>query len=115
MDRLAEPQCLHLTTRGRRSGLPREIEIWFASHNGRWYLVSELRERAQWVQNLRAEPRVQVRTNDVQTPATARVVDPANEPDLAATIAALFNQKYGWSNGTIVEITPGTDSGLPSP
>ena len=52
---------LYLTTTGRRTRRPREIEIWFTQRGGRYYLVAEHRERAQWVKNLRAEPRVAVR------------------------------------------------------
>ena len=33
-----EPEFLYLTTTGRRSGQPREIEIWFTSRDGRYYL-----------------------------------------------------------------------------
>jgi hypothetical protein len=45
---------LYLTTTGRRTSRPREIEIWFTQRGGRYYLVAEHRERAQWVKNLRA-------------------------------------------------------------
>src|SRR5437762_640288 len=54
-------QYLYLTTTGRRTGQPREIEIWFTQRGGLYYLVAEHRERAQWVRNLRLAPRVAVR------------------------------------------------------
>jgi len=41
-----EPQYLYLTTIGRKTGLPREVEIWFISLDGRFYLIAENRERA---------------------------------------------------------------------
>jgi len=31
----ASEPFLYLTTRGRRSGRPHQIEIWFAAHDGR--------------------------------------------------------------------------------
>jgi deazaflavin-dependent oxidoreductase (nitroreductase family) len=99
-------QFLYLTTVGRKSGLPRQIEIWYVALNGCYYLVSELRERAQWVQNLRAEPRVGVRLGRWTGAGVGRVVDPAAEPELAASVTARFDEKYGWSDGLIVEITP---------
>ena len=55
----AQSPFLYLTTTGRRTGLPREIEIWFTSRRGRYYLVAEQGERANWVRNIRAEPRVE--------------------------------------------------------
>ena len=97
---------LYLTTTGRRTGLPREIEIWFTERDGRYYLIAEHRESAQWVRNLRAQPRVHVRLGDRRFEATARVVDDVKEPDLAAAVKALSDAKYGWSDGLVVEIAP---------
>jgi hypothetical protein len=65
-------QFLYLTTIGRRSSLPREIEIWYAGLDGRYYLISELRERAQWVQNLLVEPRVGIRLGGWTGPGLGR-------------------------------------------
>ena len=96
---------LYLTTTGRRTGLSREIEIWFTERGDRYYLIAEHRERADWVRNLQAQPRVHVRLGDRQFDATARVVDDAREPELASAVKALSDAKYGWSDGLIVEIT----------
>jgi len=59
-----EPQYLYLTTIGRKTGLPREIEIWFTSLNGRFYLIAENWERANWVQNILDSPQVTLRVNE---------------------------------------------------
>jgi deazaflavin-dependent oxidoreductase (nitroreductase family) len=67
-------QYLYLTTTGRRSGRPREIEIWFTQRGGCYYLVAEHRERAQWVRNLTVTPRVGVRVGRRSFAARARVV-----------------------------------------
>ena len=47
---------LYLTTTGRVSGLPRTIEIWFVEDAGRYYVVAERREEAQWVKNIEHDP-----------------------------------------------------------
>ena len=39
---VANERVLHLTTTGRRTGAPREIEIWFVVHRGRLYLFAEM-------------------------------------------------------------------------
>jgi deazaflavin-dependent oxidoreductase (nitroreductase family) len=96
---------LYLTTTGRVSGQPREIEIWFAEHDGRFYLVAE-RESANWVRNIQAQPQVRVRVGDAEFNAIARVVHNDREPQLVAAVKALFDAKYGWSDGFIVELTP---------
>ena len=92
---------LYLTTTGRVTGQPREIEIWFTEHGGHFYLVAE-RESANWVRNIQSQPQVKVRVGD----AIARVVHNDREPQLAATVKALFDAKYGWSDDLIVELTP---------
>ncbi len=95
---------LYLTTVGRVTGQPREIEIWFTEHGGRFYLVAE-RESAHWVRNIQSQPRVKARLGDAEFNANARVVHDDREPQLAATVKSLFDAKYGWSDGLIVELT----------
>ena len=99
------PMYLYLTTTGRVTGQPREIEIWFTEHGGHFYLVAE-RESANWVRNIQSQPQVKVRVGDAEFNAIARVVHNDREPQLAATVKALFDAKYGWSDGLIVELTP---------
>jgi deazaflavin-dependent oxidoreductase (nitroreductase family) len=103
---VTEPQYLYLTTRGRKSGQPRQIEIWFTRYEGRYYLVAEHREHAHWVRNLLANPHVQVRVGDGRFPARARVVDARKEPALAREIRARSEKKYGWGDGLVVELDP---------
>jgi deazaflavin-dependent oxidoreductase (nitroreductase family) len=97
---------LYLTTTGRRTGLPREIEIWFTERGGRFYVIAEHREEANWVRNIRANSHVRVRVGERRFDATARVVDDEQEPELARAVKEISNAKYGWSDGTIVEILP---------
>lgn len=105
---------LYLTTIGRKTGLPRQIEIWFVEHQGRYYMVSEAREQSNWVQNLLQAPRVHfsVGTSDATeavlptTPALARVVSPEREPLLVERVSALMDRKYDWSEGLLVELAP---------
>ena len=99
---------LYLTTRGRRSGLPREIGIWFTEHEGRFYVIAEHRERAQWVRNIEADPRVRVRVGRRVFDASARPLSDEHDPDLVRTIKGLSDAKYGWSDGLVVEISPTT-------
>jgi deazaflavin-dependent oxidoreductase (nitroreductase family) len=71
----------YLTTRGRVSGHPHEIEIWFALEGRTLYLLSGGGERSDWVRNLRAEPAVTVRLRDTTYDATARVVEDGDESE----------------------------------
>jgi deazaflavin-dependent oxidoreductase (nitroreductase family) len=104
----AHERFLYLTTTGRVSGLSRTIEIWFVEHQGRCYVVAERREDAQWVKNLRQDPRVRFRIGTRNQPgpdvqATASVVGQA---ELIAVIRSSMDAKYGWSDGLVIEIVP---------
>ena len=101
----AEAQYLYLTTKGRRSGLPREIEIWFTCHQGRYYVIAEYCT-SYWVQNLQADARVQVRVGEKSFDATARVIVAEGEPELQSAVRQLSQKKYGWGEGLIVELAP---------
>jgi len=96
---------LYLTTTGRVTGRSREIEIWFVEHAGRFYLIAE-HESANWVRNIRSQPRVKARVGDAEFDAIARVMPNGREPQLTAIVKALFDAKYGWSDGLMVELTP---------
>lgn len=104
MTRTAEPPYLYLMTIGRRSGQQREIEIWFTERDGRYYVIAETGARAQWVQNLRVNPRVRWRVAEVSFSGQARVVNAAAEPELNEAIQALSCEKYGWGEGLVVEL-----------
>jgi deazaflavin-dependent oxidoreductase (nitroreductase family) len=110
MTRTAEPPYLYLTTTGRRSGQPREIEIWFTHRDGRYYVIAETGAGAQWVQNMRVDPRVRWRVAGVAFSGWARVVDAAAEPALNEAVQDLSREKYGWGEGLVVELTPDTDA-----
>ena len=101
-----EPPYLYLTTIGRRSRIPREIEIWFTRRDGRYYVISEHHKRAQWVQNVVANQAVRWRVADGTFTGRARVVDAAAESELTEAVQALSRQKYGWGDGLVVELTP---------
>jgi deazaflavin-dependent oxidoreductase (nitroreductase family) len=101
-----EAKYLYLTTIGRRSGLPRQIEIWFTCRGGRYYLVAEHGLKAHWVQNLLAEPAVRARVGRRSFGGRARVVDARSERDLVAAVRERSEGKYGWGAGLVVEIAP---------
>ena len=96
-------QYLYLTTRGRKSGLSREIEIWFTYRDRRFYVIAEY-PTSSWLQNLRADPKTQVRVAGQSFAAHARFVSPEAEPELHRAIADLSTKKYGWGDGTVVEL-----------
>jgi deazaflavin-dependent oxidoreductase (nitroreductase family) len=85
----ADDDYCYLATRGRVSGQPHEIEIWFAldSASGTTlYLLAGAGDASDWVRNLQAEPAVTVRVRDVTYAATARVITDPVEDERARTL-----------------------------
>jgi deazaflavin-dependent oxidoreductase (nitroreductase family) len=105
---VTDKRILYLTTIGRRTGLPREIEIWFVVWRERLYLFAETREAAGWVKNIRQNSKIMVRIGEWRTEATARVLDPHTDRKLWEQVAEIANRKYGWGDGLPVEVTPFT-------
>jgi deazaflavin-dependent oxidoreductase (nitroreductase family) len=105
---ISDKQVLYLTTIGRRTGLPREIEIWFVVCCERFYLFAETGEAAAWVKNIRQNPEVMVRIGERQIGARARVLDRETDRKLWDQVAAIADRKYGWGDGLPVEISPFT-------
>ena len=95
-----------MTTQGWKSGKQHTIEIWFAEHNKRYYIISERLDSAHWVQNIKHNPAVSFSINDNMFKGNARIVDQGRESALAAEVLKLIDTKYKWSQGLIVELTP---------
>lgn len=101
-----KPEFLYLTTIGRKTGTPHEIEIWYVAHEGCYYLVSELRERADWVQNILNNPSISFYVEGQRYEGLGRTVDLQSEPALAEAVSTKMDAKYNWSTGLIVELKP---------
>jgi deazaflavin-dependent oxidoreductase (nitroreductase family) len=95
---------LYLTTVGRKSGQPREIEIWFVTYQGRFYLLAERGHRANWVRNIRANPDVSIRIKQHQLRAHGRILDAEHDRQEWDAVVHLARRKYRWGEGLPVAI-----------
>lgn len=86
-----ESYC-HLTTTGRRTGEPHEIEIWFTAVAGSLYLISGGGDRSDWVRNLQASPTASVRVGERSFPVTGRV--PVHPGEERTTAVEHLHSKY---------------------
>jgi deazaflavin-dependent oxidoreductase (nitroreductase family) len=81
---LQRSQLIDLTTTGRRTKQPRRIEIFLHEDDGALYITGMPRsDRVRdWVRNIAADPHVVIHlkeTVEADVPATARVVEDADE------------------------------------
>ena len=99
-----ELQFIYVTTRGRVTGKPREIEIWFVQSGDKLYILAEHFFKTQWVQNIQRNSRIRVRKGDREYNATARILDSEGDSDAWQMAQQLSREKYGWGEGLPVEI-----------
>lgn len=85
----ADDYC-YLTTTGRRTGRPHRIEIWYARQGATLYLLSGGADSSDWVQNLLAEPSVEVELGAHRCDAHARIIDDSDEAERARNL--VFNK-----------------------
>jgi deazaflavin-dependent oxidoreductase (nitroreductase family) len=97
LSNLATEDFCYVTTTGRVTGRPHEIEIWFGVQGNSLYLLSGGGEGADWVKNMRAHPAVTVRIEEHTLIGTARVVRDLQEDALARRLLAAEYQ--GWREG----------------
>jgi deazaflavin-dependent oxidoreductase (nitroreductase family) len=95
---LAGEDFCYLTTTGRVTGRPHEIEIWFATDGRTLYMLSDGRDGSDWVKNLQRTPEVAVRIANERFEGQARVVEDAGEDELARQ---LLVEKYESNPGSL--------------
>lgn len=88
---LNRESLVQLTVRGRKSGKPHAVKIWFAVGDDKVYVTSGRGLGAQWIKNLQKNPDVtlQIGTTRLQGTALWR-----EGPSVRAEIFPLFLRKY---------------------
>ncbi len=73
---------LLLTTRGRKTGLPRVTPLQYEKEQGVFYVASARGQEADWYRNLAADPQVEVQARGERFQALAeRITDPQRGAD----------------------------------
>jgi deazaflavin-dependent oxidoreductase (nitroreductase family) len=105
---LTRGRTIDITTKGRRSGEPRRIEIVFHNIDGRIYLSGmPSRRRRSWLANLEADPRFTFHLKGsarADLPSTARIIT-----DEAERRAVLTEVARAWRRNdveTMVQYSP---------
>lgn len=100
LSKLANEDYCYLTTKGRMSGRPHEIEIWFGAQNNSIYLLSGGGHKSDWVRNLLKEPNVTVQIAHHIFAGTARIVKNEKE-EMAARYMLAEKYQEGESGRTL--------------
>lgn len=95
---MPDEEYAYLTTRGRRTGRPHTIEIWFVTVGTTVWVVAGGGTSSDWVANLLAEPAVTVRIGDRTFAGRART-DPGDAGETAVARRLLAARYQGWEEG----------------
>ena len=93
-----DEEYAYLTTRGRRTGRPHTIEIWFVTVGTTVWMISGGGTSSDWVANLVADPAVTVRIGDRTSTGRART-DPGDAGEAAVARRLLAARYQGWQEG----------------
>ena len=97
LERLSKEDYCYLTTTGRVSGQPHEIEIWFGILDGTLYLLSGGGDKSDWVKNLLKSSDVAVRIAKHKFAGRARILsDEKENVPIRKLLAAKYQQ---WKQG----------------
>jgi deazaflavin-dependent oxidoreductase (nitroreductase family) len=88
LSQFAHEEFCYLTTTGRKTSKPHEIEIWFCIHDNSLYLMAGGGEKADWVQNLIQNPVATIRIGKEIFSVTARFDKDKSEDEAVRNLMA---------------------------
>ncbi len=87
---LEETPYLNLTTKGRKTGLQHNVELWFVFEDGKLLFLAH--ENSHWWKNIEKNPRVEVEVSEILFQGKGRLIQ-----EKLDHIFTLFRKKYGSS------------------
>jgi len=112
VSRIADEKYIYLTTRGRKTGNPHTVELWFAIAGEKIYLSHE-GAYSDWMKNILAGVEVEFKIGKIQFKGNARIAQAGEAFELGKH--ALYHKYYGeadedtindwFSESTIIEIS----------
>ncbi len=91
LEKLDRYSTVLVTTKGRRTGNPHSVRIWFAVGNGKVYLTSARGMNADWVKNLQKKPEVTLEIGATTLQGTATWMEGL---EVKERVLSLFLRKY---------------------
>jgi deazaflavin-dependent oxidoreductase (nitroreductase family) len=88
---LNRESLIQVTVKGRKTGKPQTVKIWFAVENGKVYVTSGRGLGAQWIKNLQKNPDVTLQIGATGLKGTALWRE---GPSVRTEIFPLFFRKY---------------------
>ena len=109
LDPHREAENCYLTTVGRRTGRPHEVEIWFGvpsrGRDDTLYLISGNGPTADWFRNALAAGSATVRIEGETYVGSAREVTAVTDADERKAVGDLMGAKYPWDGDPSIGLT----------
>jgi deazaflavin-dependent oxidoreductase (nitroreductase family) len=99
IEEVQKEKFIYLTTKGRKTGRPHTVELWFAVANGRIYLSHE-GDRTDWMKNAVEHSAVSIKIDGVTSNGEARVADGTTRE---AGKNALYEKYYGPASKEVID------------
>ncbi len=101
LTKVKSEKFIHLTTRGRRTGRPHTVELWFAVGDGKVYLSHE-GEETDWMKNIKRNAEVSFEIGGKNFTGNAHHIEDYTE-EAGSAKATLYEKYYGKAANDVIE------------
>ena len=99
--KVASEKFIHLTTKGRKTGRPHMVELWFALGEGKVFLSHE-GEETDWMKNIKENGEVSFEIGGRNFAGRAHYVDGQSDEGWQCKVA-LYEKYYGKAAKGVIE------------
>jgi deazaflavin-dependent oxidoreductase (nitroreductase family) len=94
-------KLIHLTTRGRKTGRPHSVELWFAASDGEVFLSHE-GEETDWMKNIKQNGEVSFEIGGENFAGKSHYIDEGSDEVWRCKVA-LYEKYYGKAAKEIID------------
>jgi deazaflavin-dependent oxidoreductase (nitroreductase family) len=99
--KLRSQKFIHLTTKGRKTGRPHSVELWFAASDGKVFLSHEGKE-TDWMKNIKQKGEVSFEIGGEKFTGKAHYIEEHTEEAWHCKVA-LYEKYYGKATKEVIE------------
>ena len=100
LDSVRKQKLIHLTTKGRKTGKPHTVEVWFAVADGLVYLSHE-GERTDWMKNIAENGQVEAKIGGLTFKGGAKMTGARASRERGKK--ALYEKYYGAAKQEVID------------
>ena len=99
--KLRSQKFIHLTTKGRKTGRPHSVELWFAASDGKVFLSHEGKE-TDWMKNIKQKGEVSFEIGGEKFTGKAHHIEEHTQEAWQCKVA-LYEKYYGKATKEVIE------------